>query len=338
MSGQLKKLEKEQTELLKTFDRHDADVKAQLAQNKTLTAERVYRCFFETYDQLEENRQQKRQLLKPKYLENFDADIERKLGERKNVLQWLVEKVPGLKEIEEYCSRVINCKDAIRLDKPEQKRMSTHIEMAKLTDLLKKYQQTVESGNQTSLVSSTSAGDKDPNETVIDTRNGVTENVEENVEISSRHSGTHRSKKEPSIANSRSSRRREIEVMELENMRAKKEADQRLRERQSQLEKKREEIELRRRQEELRLQLQHQQQQQQEEELRLQLQQQEDELRLRQHERELENERKNAEADEEQRVLKLELTKGSSRASGSEAGDLESVGSRRKPAISQDWL
>ena len=38
------------------------------------------------------------------------------------------------------------------------------------------------------------------------------------------------------------------------------------------------------------------------------------------------------------RVLKLELTKGSSRASGSEAGDLESVGSRRKPAISQDWF
>ena len=56
MSGQLKKLEKEQNELLKTFDRHDADVKAQLAQNKTVTAERVYRCFFETYDELEENR------------------------------------------------------------------------------------------------------------------------------------------------------------------------------------------------------------------------------------------------------------------------------------------
>ena len=176
-------------------------------------------------------------------------------------------------------------------------------------------------------MSTTSAGDKDPNETVIDTGNGVTENVEENVEVSSRHSGTHRSKKELSNANSRSSRRREIEVMELENMRAKKEADQRLRERQSQLEKEREEIELRRRQEELRLQLQHQQ-----------LQQQEDEFRLRQHEQELENERKKAEADEEQRVLKLELTKGSSRASGSEAGDFESVGSRRKPAISQDWL
>ena len=75
----------------------------------------------------------------------------------------------------------------------------------------------------------------------------------------------------------------------------------------------------------------------QQQELRLQ-QQQEDELRLRQHERALENERKKAEEEEEERRMKLELTKGSSRASGSEAGHLESVGSRRKPAISQDWL
>ena len=99
MSGQLKKLEMEQTELLKTFDRHDADVKTQLAQKITMTAERVYRCFFETFDELEENRQQQKQLLKPKYLENIDADTERKLGERKNALQWLVEKVPQLKKI-----------------------------------------------------------------------------------------------------------------------------------------------------------------------------------------------------------------------------------------------
>ena len=184
-------------------------------------------------------------------------------------------------------------------------------------------------------MSTTSAGDTGPNETVVDTGIAVTENVEENVEVSSRHSETHRSGKEPSIANSRSSRRREIDHIELENMRAKREADHRLRERQSQLEKEREEIELRRRQEELRL---HLQQQQQEQELRLQLQPQEDELRLRQYERELENERKKAEADEERRVLKLELTKGSSRACGSEAGNLESVGSRRKPPITQDWL
>ena len=352
MSGQLKKLEKKQTELLKTFDRHDADVKAQLAENKSVTAERVYRWFFETYDELEENRQQQRKLLKPKYLDSFDADTEQKLGERKNVLQWLVEKVPQLKKFEECRTEVINCKDAIRLVKLDQKFTSFYREMFKLeeefkkenlsdslkqtlcnkleellttldinsaeaiqlvkpdvrfgwfmvisnnrnyyTDLLKKYQQTAESRNQTSLVSTTSARGTGPNETVVQTGIAVTENVEENADVSSRNSETHRSGKEPSIANSHSSKTRVIDQLELENMRAKGEADQRLRERQSQLEKEREEIELCRRQEELRL---HLQQQQQEQELRLQLQQQKDELRLRQHERELENESSKTGAD-----------------------------------------
>ena len=59
------------------------------------------------------------------------------------------------------------------------------------------------------------------------------------------------------------------------------------------------------------------------------MQQEEDELRLRQHERALENERKKAEEDEEQRRLKLELTRGSSRASGSVADEIESVGLKR---------
>ena len=57
-------------------------------------------------------------------------------------------------------------------------------------DLIKQYRLSKGCGNQTSLVSSTSAGDKDPNETVIDTRNGTLENAEENVEVSSRHSAT----------------------------------------------------------------------------------------------------------------------------------------------------
>ena len=42
-----------------------------------------------------------------------------------------------------------------------------------------------------------------------------------------------------------------------------------------------------------------------------------------------ENERRKAEADDEQRLLKLELTKGSSRTSGSVAHKIEGVGSRR---------
>ena len=192
-------------------------------------------------------------------------------------------------------------------------------------DLIKQYRLSKDCGNQTSLVSSTSAGDKDPNgETVSDTGNGAIENAEENAEVSSKHSATHGSRKQPSLANSRSSKRRQIEEMELENLRAKNETEQGLRERQLELEQEREEIELRRQQEELRLQQQQRKQElQQQQELRLRMQQKEGELRLQQHERALENERKKAEEDEEQRRLKRELTKGSSRASGSVADEIE---------------
>ena len=109
-------------------------------------------------------------------------------------------------------------------------------------DLLKQYQQTAESGNQTSLVSSTSAGDEDPNKTAIDTGNGEIENANGNVEVSYRHSATHGSRKQPSIANSRWSRRRQMDEMELENLRAMKETEQRLRDPQLVLEQEREEI------------------------------------------------------------------------------------------------
>ena len=75
MSGQLKKLEN--AELLETFDGHLADVEGRLAQKKTVSAKRAYQCFFETYEKLEENGQQQRELLKPKYLESFDGDTEK---------------------------------------------------------------------------------------------------------------------------------------------------------------------------------------------------------------------------------------------------------------------
>ena len=114
---------------------------------------------------------------------------------------------------------------------------------------------------------------KTQTKTVIGTKNGAVENAEENVGVSSRHSAAQGNRKEPSIANSQSSRRRQIDKMELENLRAKKNTEQRLREWQLELEQEREEIELRR----------------QQEGLRLKMKQREHELRLRQHERELEN-------------------------------------------------
>ena len=206
------------------------------------------------------------------------------------------------------------CAEAIRILKTEscpQEFANFSKTRSHYQDLIKQYRLIKDCGNQTSLVSSTSAGDKDPNnETVIDTGNGAIENAEENAEVSSKHSATHESRNQPSIANSGSSKRRQIEEMEFENLRAKKETEQRLQERQLEVEQKREEIGLRRQQEELRL-----QQQQREQELRLRMKQREDELRFRQNERALENERKKAEEDEKQRRLTLELTKGSSGAS-----------------------
>ena len=92
MSGQLKRLVSEHTELLKTFDGHLAGVKNQLAKKKTTSAERAYQCFFKTYDELEENRKQQRLLLKPKYFEDSDSDTKRTLEEKNKVLRRVVEK------------------------------------------------------------------------------------------------------------------------------------------------------------------------------------------------------------------------------------------------------
>ena len=115
-SGQLKTLEKEQADLLKSFSRHLNELEGYLTQNKTMTAEGAYRCFFETYDDLEDSRQQQRLLLKPKYFENFDNDTKRMLEEMKKVLRWVVDKVPDLRDIEDCRAVVVNYrKDTLRL-------------------------------------------------------------------------------------------------------------------------------------------------------------------------------------------------------------------------------
>ena len=81
-SGQIKTLEKEQNDLLKSFSRHLNELEGYLTQNKTMTADGAYRCFFETYDNLEDNRQQLWLPLKPKCFENFDNDTKRMLEEK----------------------------------------------------------------------------------------------------------------------------------------------------------------------------------------------------------------------------------------------------------------
>ena len=295
-SGQLKTLEKEQVDLLKSFSRYLNELEGFLTQNKTMTAEGAYRCFFETYDNLEDNRQQQRLLLKPKYFESFDNDTKRMLEEKRKVLRWVVDKVPDLRGIEDCRAIVVDyrkdtlreykllgdyvpianelleleeklkaenlseskkqilcdqaerlleklddiCAEALRIAKTEACHHGfTNFSNARsyYQDLIKQYRLSKDCGNQTSLVSTTSTVDKDPNnETVIDTGNGAIENAEENAEVSSKHSATHGSRKQPSIANSRSSKRRQIEELELEHLKAKKETEQRLRERQLGLE------------------------------------------------------------------------------------------------------
>ena len=112
-SGQLKKLESAQAELLKTFDRHPADVKGHCNQKKTMSAEKAYRCLIpkldSTYAEL---------------IRILKSDI---------ATDWL----SSFSEFKDYHR-----------------------------GMLKQYQQTTENGYQTSLVSSTSAGDKDPSEIV----------------------------------------------------------------------------------------------------------------------------------------------------------------------------
>ena len=102
------------------------------------------------------------------------------------------------------------CSEAIRILKTEScphgfanfSKARSHYQ-----DLIKQYRFSKYCGNQTSLVSTTSTGDKDQNdETVIDTGNGAIENAEENKEVSFKHSAPHGSRKQHSIAKSRSSK------------------------------------------------------------------------------------------------------------------------------------
>ena len=64
-------------------------MKSHLSQ-KTVSADKAYQCFFETYNELEENRQQQRLLLKPTQFENFDSNTKRILEKKSKVLRWVV--------------------------------------------------------------------------------------------------------------------------------------------------------------------------------------------------------------------------------------------------------
>ena len=106
VSGQFKQLEKEQKDLLKQFSRYQAEQEGYLAQKKTMTGIQAYKCFYETFDRLAENRSDQLELLKPKYQDPFASDTKRMLEEKKKILSWLLNKVPDLRDIVNCRSRV----------------------------------------------------------------------------------------------------------------------------------------------------------------------------------------------------------------------------------------
>ena len=78
-------------------------------QSKTMTAKRAHRGFFETYDNLKDNRRQLRLLLKPNYLEAFDNDTKRMLEETSNVLKWTADKAAFLRDIVFFWTEFAGC-------------------------------------------------------------------------------------------------------------------------------------------------------------------------------------------------------------------------------------
>ena len=77
--------------------------------------QRCLLMFLREVRQLEDNRQQQRLLLNPKYFENFDNDTKRMLEEKSKVLRWVVDKVPDLRDIEDCRAVVVDYrKDTLR--------------------------------------------------------------------------------------------------------------------------------------------------------------------------------------------------------------------------------
>ena len=144
VAGQFKQLEKEQKDLLKQFSRYQAEQEGYLAQKKTMTGIQAYKCFYETFDRLDENRSNQMELLKPKYQDPFASDTKRMLGEKKKILSWLLNKVPDLREIVNCRSQVIDYRaDTLRF-------YAIHKRLCAITEEMKKLVTQLESSEDSS--------------------------------------------------------------------------------------------------------------------------------------------------------------------------------------------
>ena len=158
-------------------------------------------------------------------LTNLENKLKREISSDSKKQTWCNQVERLAEKLDEICAESIQ---KVKQENRSRELVNFSNIRSHYPDLIKQYRLSKDCGNQTSLVSSTSAVDKDPNETVIDTGNEALENAVGNVEVSFRHSATQGSRKQPSIANSRASSRRQIKDMELKNLRAKKETEQRL--------------------------------------------------------------------------------------------------------------
>ena len=96
------------------------------AQNKTVSAERANQYFFENSVELVKNRQQQRLLLKPKFFENFDNNVKRVLEGKSKLLRWVADKLPILREIEKFRTKINDCrKNTLRIYKLDEVSVSS---------------------------------------------------------------------------------------------------------------------------------------------------------------------------------------------------------------------
>ena len=103
-----------------------------------MTAEKAYRVFFETYDNLEAIRKQQRLLLKPKYIESFGNNTKRRLEEKSKDLRSVVYKVPFLRDIEKFGTEFVGfCEDTLRAYKTVKAAHPISRELSSLEEKLK---------------------------------------------------------------------------------------------------------------------------------------------------------------------------------------------------------
>ena len=139
VAGQFKQLEKEQKDLLKQFSRYQAEQEGYLAQKKTMTGTQAYKYFYETFDQLEENRSNQMKLLNPKYQEPFASDTKRMLDEKRKILSWLLKEVPDLDDIVYGRSQVSDYRaNTLRYYEMCKRIHAAHEELDKLLKQVKK--------------------------------------------------------------------------------------------------------------------------------------------------------------------------------------------------------